>query len=274
MTDHKKNLEQLIQRLGGVHSTWKVFEDFLAISSISVSNAVDKEQWEEREKEYLSIVSRYSKEELNCYVSMFSELVLALEDNADRPKDVLGQVFHDLELHNHYTGQFFTPQYISDFMGDITAMGVGDTIANHGYCSLLEPASGSGTMVLGFAQAMRQQGYNYQKQLLVQAVDIDIRCVQMTYLQLSLYGIPAVVIHGNSLTMEEWSQWKTPIYQMEGWRFRSEFQQLADHEQLVNPAEKRGPEPIVLPTMEEKETGRFTFFQTEEAMEELDETEL
>ena len=64
MTDHKKNLEQLIQRLGGVHSTWKVFEDFLAISSISVSNAVDKEPWEEREKEYLSIVSRYSKEEL------------------------------------------------------------------------------------------------------------------------------------------------------------------------------------------------------------------
>ena len=32
----------------------------------------------------------------------------------------------------------------------------------------------------------------------------------MAYIQLSLYGIPAVVIHGNTLTMETWSHWYTP----------------------------------------------------------------
>ncbi len=32
----------------------------------------------------------------------------------------------------------------------------------------------------------------------------------MTYIQLSLYGIPAVVIHGNTLTQEAWSEWFTP----------------------------------------------------------------
>lgn len=42
------------------------------------------------------------------------------------------------------------------------------------------------------------------------AQDIDIRCVWMAYIQLSLYGIPAMVIHGNTLTMEEWDRWYTP----------------------------------------------------------------
>lgn len=271
MDDHKKNLERLILRMGSTHSTWKVFEDFLAISAISVSNAVDRGPWDERENEYLSIVSRYSKPELEQYVSMFSELVLALEQNSDHPRDVLGEVFHDLELHNHYTGQFFTPQHISEFMGKIAAIDVGKTIDEYGYCSVLEPASGSGTMVLGFAQAMKEQGYNYQQQFLAQAVDIDIRCVHMTYLQLSLYGIPAVVIHGNSLSMEEWSHWKTPMYLLGGWPIHSAFQQRYEEKNEIDSTPERGPEPIVLPTKEDKETGQFSFFQAEE---ELDEPEL
>lgn len=32
----------------------------------------------------------------------------------------------------------------------------------------------------------------------------------MAYIQLCLYQIPAVVIHCNTLTMEEWSRWYTP----------------------------------------------------------------
>jgi len=32
----------------------------------------------------------------------------------------------------------------------------------------------------------------------------------MAYIQLSLYGNPAVIIHGNALTVEEWSHWFTP----------------------------------------------------------------
>ena len=271
MEAHKKNLDELIQRMGSTHSTWKVFDDFLAISTISVSNAVDQESWDEREKEYLSIVSRYSKQEMESFVCMFSELVLALEDKSDRPGDVLGEVFPDLELHNHYTGQFFTPQHLSDFMGDITAIDVGRIIEKHGYCSILEPASGSGTMLLGFAQAMKQQGYNYQKQLLAQAVDVDIRCVHMTYLQLSLYGIPAVVIHGNSLTMEEWSHWKTPMYQLGGWPIRCAFQQRYEERKEIESTPEQGPEPIVLSTREDRETGQLSFLFVDEGMDDLDE---
>jgi hypothetical protein len=42
----------------------------------------------------------------------------------------------------------------------------------------------------------------------------------MTYLQLALYGVPAVVVHGNFLTAEEFSRWYTPVYLMNNWIWR------------------------------------------------------
>ena len=72
-------------------------------------------------------------------------------------------------------------------------------------------------MILGAIRTMAKQGLNYQKQLYVEACDIDIKCVHMTYLQLALCGVPATVIHGNSLSQEEWSRWYTPMYVLDGW---------------------------------------------------------
>ena len=57
--------------------------------------------------------------------------------------------------------------------------------------------------------------------MLVTATDIDLKCVHMCYLQLSLLGIPAVVIHGNSLTLEEHSHWFTPAYILDGWAWKN-----------------------------------------------------
>jgi methylase of polypeptide subunit release factors len=93
------------------------------------------------------------------------------------------------------------------------------TIGAKGYVELSEPCCGSGAMILGFAKAMLEKGYNYCAQLVVTATDVDLNCVYMAYLQLSLYGIPAIAIHGNSLTNEEFSRWYTPVHVMNGWRF-------------------------------------------------------
>src|SRR5579863_8704513 len=51
---------------------------------------------------------------------------------------------------------------------------------------------------------------HYQKHLHVTAVDVDPKCVHMTYLQLSLLHVPAIVVHGNSLSLEEFGHWYTP----------------------------------------------------------------
>lgn len=221
MQQHRKALIDKIKQLGQVHSVWNVFEHFLALSAISISNAVDQIHFEEREKQYFNIINQYSKQELDLFPSMLADLVMELESFADHPQDVLGEIFHELELHDKYKGQFFTPNCISNLMGSISISEKEKMIDENGYVTLNEPCSGSGTLVLGFANAMRNKKYNYQKQLLVTAVDVEIKCVYMTYIQLALYGIPAVVVHGDTIAVKEWSHWYTPMYIANGFKFQN-----------------------------------------------------
>ncbi len=42
----------------------------------------------------------------------------------------------------------------------------------------------------------------------------------MTYIQLSLYGIPAVVYCGNTITRETRFKMETPLYYLQYWKFQ------------------------------------------------------
>lgn len=123
-------------------------------------------------------------------------------------QDILGDIYHELRLNNEWNGQFFTPNHICRLMAQLANVDVPED--KEGPITINEPACGSGTMVIGAVWAMQRKGIDYRRKSFFVAQDIDIRCVWMAYIQLSLYGIPAVVIHGNTLTMETWSQWYTP----------------------------------------------------------------
>lgn len=242
-TQNLKEIEKRIRQLGGKYSTWQVFEDFLSMSAISISNAIDWTHRDEREKQYLETVKRYTKAELDLFPEMFAFLIDELERNAEQPQDVLGPIFHDLELHNKYKGQFFTPQNICDMMGMISLSEDDKAIAKDGFISVAEPCAGSGAMVLGFAKAMQNNHFDFHRNMVVTATDIDLKCVYMCYLQLSLYGIPAVVIHGNSLLLQEWSRWYTPVYMLDGWVWRRPCGNL-DKRYPEDEAIKRATEPM------------------------------
>jgi len=218
-----QTFKRYIQKLGTRHSTWKVFEDFCAIAAITISNSVLPNQ--ERENDYLSLIKEYTREELDMITEMFADLVLSLEKQSHLgPADILGGIFHDLELHNKYKGQFFTPQHICKAVGAITCppdeKSGRKMLEEVGYFEVCEPCVGSGAMVLGFANALQDIKLNYCSDMCVTATDIDLKCVHMAYIQLSLYGIPAVVVHGNTITLEEWSHWYTPIYVVNAWDLR------------------------------------------------------
>ena len=53
-------------------------------------------------------------------------------------------------------------------------------------------------MVIALAREMRELGINYQQHLHVTAIDVDPKCVHMSYVQFALLHIPAVIIHGNT----------------------------------------------------------------------------
>lgn len=230
-----KELIELINKLSAKHGVWEVFNDFIGISAIAVSNSVDWIHKDEREKQYFEIIKKYDKNELELFPKMLVTLVEALKQCAPYPDDILGNVFHQLELHNKYCGQFFTPQSVCDMMAKMSFSKFDKSIAQKGYISVCEPCAGSGAMILGLAKTITNAKHNYCKHMVVTAIDVDLKCVWMTYLQLSLYGIPAVVIHGNSLTLEEWSQWVTPIYIFDGWLWK---QRTGSLDENINNSEK------------------------------------
>lgn len=64
-TEATKNFVKKFEKLGSMHNPFTVFSDFLALSAISISNAVNFN--EDREQEYLRIVKSYSKSEVELF---------------------------------------------------------------------------------------------------------------------------------------------------------------------------------------------------------------
>lgn len=54
-------------------------------------------------------------------------------------------------------------------------------------------------MIIAMAATLKDKGYNYQACMKVIAQDLDWKGVYMTYTQLSLIGIDAIVVQGDTL---------------------------------------------------------------------------
>ncbi len=268
IVDSCKCMIDKLKHLGANHSIWNVFEDWLRISAISISNTVDWGNQTVREKDYLETIKKYTPKEQELLADLFKELIHSLENELTRngPTDLLARVFRGLELHNKYHGQFFTPFHVCEFMGHISlgdggeaGNRVGEALSEKGYISVCEPCVGSGGMVLGLANAMHSQKMNYCEQMVAYCCDIDIKCVHMAYLQLSLYGIPAVITHGNSLTLETWSTWYTPAYMLGLWPIKERAPTIEHMSEITK--EKT---PIAAPkeeiTLVESKNGQLSLF--------------
>ena len=72
-------------------------------------------------------------------------------------------------------------------------------------------ACGGGAMLIAACEAYHKAGVNYQTYLKVYAEDLDTLCVHMCYIQLSLIGARAIVSCRNSLTMETFDRFITPM---------------------------------------------------------------
>ncbi len=96
---------------------------------------------------------------------------------------------------------------------------------------VMEPAAGAGGMVIATAEAFAGEGINYQQAMHATCIDIDATAVHMAYVQLSLLHIPAIVMHGNALSLEQWGYWLTPAHILGFWdaSAREEQKDKADH---------------------------------------------
>lgn len=143
-------------------SRWQVWSDWITISAIAVSNATDKSHFDEREQQYMTIVKKYTKQEVDTFADMFSILVMALEDNSEQ--DFLGELYMCLGLGSDHAGQFFTPYHLCEFMSAVTtpAEEFQQKIGDRGWVAVCDPTCGAGALLVAFANECRKKGINYQ----------------------------------------------------------------------------------------------------------------
>lgn len=221
---HQKEIVRLIRQVARTRGIDRVWSDWVEICAIALARA-DLAQREAREQRYLQVIAQYERAELDQLVQAFSHLVMAYEVRVQAADfgDVLGSTFMMLDMGNAGTGQFFTPYEVSRLMGNMM-MGNGqdlvDNTSAQGFVRVLEPACGAGGMLIAAVHAMHDAQLNYQQCMHATAIDIDQRCVHMTFIQLALLHVPAVVIHGNGLTGECREQWFTPAHILGAWGAR------------------------------------------------------
>ena len=223
--DYKKEFCALMDQFAFRYSRWQVWNDFLSLSAISLANVMPVPEKEEREKQYLSIMDKYQKEEQEAFPKMLGLVVLALEENPEQ--DFLGSLYHYMNLQQEQKGQFFTPYHICQFMSEIqfSDAEADEMLKERRYISVNDPACGAGAMLIAFANVAKRHGINYQKHVLFVAQDIDRTAAMMCYIQLSLLGCPAVVAIGDSLAKPyphpDNEVWHTLFYHLNQWRFAS-----------------------------------------------------
>src|SRR5215471_10233081 len=234
--DYLATLEHAIRQLSYHHHTFTIFRHFVELSAIAFSNVADPINQAAREEQYLDIVKQYKPEEFQKFPALLGMLVACLEREST---DVLGVLYHRLELHNEQSGQFFTPYPVCQAMAKMLVHDAKHLVEEQEFIRAHEPCVGSGAMVIALAQALREEGINYQQHLHVTAIDLDLLAVHMAYVHFNLLHIPAIIVHGDTLRLKTYSVWRTFAHVMGFWDAK-----LARDPRRIPPL---APEPVKEP---------------------------
>lgn len=182
-------------------SEYQIFTDWIQCTALAIQNTscMFKDElhfdedglWRKREKDYLDIYDKYKD---NRFPELTGLLVIELGENIS---DVLGHVYMASGMGSKSAGQFFTPFHLS-YLTAATAFNPASYKGE--IITMNEPSIGGGGMVLATAKVLQDHGYNYQTKLRVIGQDLDWKGVYMSYVQLSLLGIDAIIAQGDTLS--------------------------------------------------------------------------
>ena len=161
------------------------------------------------EQAYLTAIQPYSPDELAGFVKLYGLASLAFA--AYPATDLLGRLYMTLGMGNKRAGQYFTPPQVARAMAAMMLHDARDHIEQKGFITLADPTCGAGGMLIEVANELHDLGYDPKQVMMAQAADHSRDCFNLAYLQLSLLNIPAMVIHGDSLSLEVWEQRPTPM---------------------------------------------------------------
>lgn len=228
MTEHQRVFVREMNALtdGGQRRTWEVFQDFCELSYCAIAKpSVGPERQEKLESRYMRCVKRYSREQVQGYVRMLGITGIGLSESG--AGDFLGTIYEESGFcERKIGGQFWTPWNVAYLMASVTVQPAENTPPVE---LLAEPTCGSGRLVLATATAMRETGRDPLRHLWADASDIDVVCAQMTFIQMAYAGIPGIVRHANTISLEVFDQAITPA----GISLLAESEYL--REQIISP---------------------------------------
>ena len=210
---------------------YTVIRDFFELSAISIRNNFDHgNEYANLEKRYMEIAQGYKKEYLEGFAKALgllgANIRSAVEWNAPFA-DWAGELYMDSGTSNGQAGQFFTPYHVSKLMAecnfDKDKLKAEIAEDPDRVITIAEPTCGAGGLIVAAIDALNEAGVNYSWNAFVDCGDIDPRCVHMTYVTLSLLGVPAVVRLGDALMMEYRQAWFTPAYLMAWPHFKKQI---------------------------------------------------
>jgi type I restriction-modification system DNA methylase subunit len=200
-------LETIARRSG--QSLSRVFGDWVHLAAITLSNAWETNDTtrEARETRYRDVARRYDRPAIDDFAKAVGMLTLAF---AAKPADILGEIFHGLNISNQWNGQFFSPYSLSRLtVGMILEpASIAELLTRRKWISVNDPAVGAGGMLVAAFVHCTEHGVPPDR-LVLYGTDVDERCVHMAFVQLSLCGAAAVITHGNSLSGDRYETWVT-----------------------------------------------------------------
>lgn len=197
--NRKKEIIQAIEKTAGKYSAYEVFTDWIRCMALSISNTVTSfhdNVWQEREQAYIDTMRKYTLEERQRFCEMMVWLAETLDDGAD---DVLGKIYMESGMGSKAAGQFFTPYHLCVLTAELALQNQIEEYREGKKITLSEPSCGGGAMIIASAKVLQDNGINFQDAMEVVAQDLDWKGVYMCYVQLSLLGISATCVQGDTL---------------------------------------------------------------------------
>ena len=165
---------------------FRSFEDWLALAI----NAFLRD-----EEAYMAIMRRYGPRTApmgekdhpaDHFAKALGAWMVAMQAE---PTDYLGITYEQEAVANSYSGQFFTPESVTELMAQLT---MPDALPDNAL--VCDPACGSGRTLIA--------GIRRNRSATFLGTDTDLMCVHMTALNCLVRNANTYVIHGNSLSLE------------------------------------------------------------------------
>lgn len=161
----------------------------------------------QQEGTYQDAIKGLSRRNLGVLVRAFQQLILDMDD---RPYlDLLGPLYMEIshKLDRDAGSEFFTPHNLSRLMARMN-LGPDPRRLFPADRPLLcnEPTAGTGGMVLAFTEILVEHGISpLHTQWVIQ--DLSARSCHAAFINATVWGIPAHVVCGNTLTLDVRWQW-------------------------------------------------------------------